>query len=180
MLECEEEMAVDGLRLAYGGLHYSGIPLMKTFEQNICWLQEMYEKSDDKKYLENALLHIKAYVRMGLCYRQYEEMFDQILNDLQVSRWSLGKPVEKQHMIRLTYSQVRSMIGKWKPSKDNTMKIGDVVDDIINKVSIQQKGIYFYRYIRGNDKEYLYELVVDEHESYFYDINNKRFYLFDI
>ena len=117
---------------------------------------------------------------MGLCYQQYEDVFDQILSVLKINRWTLGEPIEKQRLIRLTHSQVRSMIGKWQPCKANPMKIGEVVEDIINKVSSQDKGIYIYRYIRGKNKEDLYELVINEHESFFHDVNNKRFYLFDI
>lgn len=136
MLEREENMAVDAIRLAYGSLHYSEISLMETFEQ--------------------------------------------ILSALQINRWTLGEPLEKQRLIRLTCSQVRSIIGKWQPSKANPMKIGEVVEDIIDKVSRQDNGVYTYKYRRGKDKEHLYELVINEHESFFHDVINKRFYLFDI
>ena len=84
--------------------------------------------------------------------------------------------------IYLTRPQVRSMIGRWRPTKENPMSIHEVVDDIIAKVSGHQKGRYLYTYHRfaGSDDEIpdAYELIIEEQGSYFYDVSNFRFYTF--
>ena len=79
--------------------------------------------------------------------------------------------------IRLNRAQVRSMIGKWKPTKEHPMTIAELVDDIIYKVKTHCEGRYVYRYQRkkAEDAE-VYELVINKGECYFYDVKNFRFY----
>ncbi len=84
--------------------------------------------------------------------------------------------------MKLTKAQIRSMIGRWRPSRENPMTIGELVEDIIKKVKEHQTGRYIYRYCRsdctsGEDAE-IYELVVGREESYFYDVRKFRFYTF--
>ena len=84
--------------------------------------------------------------------------------------------------IKLTKSQVRGMIGRWRPSRDSPMTIGELVDDIIRKVKNHEEGRYIYQYHRTDvttkgDIE-VYELVINKDESYFYDVKKFRFYTF--
>ena len=79
-------------------------------------------------------------------------------------------------------SQVRGMIGRWRPSRDSPMTIGELVDDIIRKVKNHEEGRYIYQYHRTDvttkgDIE-VYELVINKDESYFYDVKKFRFYTF--
>ena len=84
--------------------------------------------------------------------------------------------------IKLTRSQVRGMIGRWRPSRDSPMTIGELVDDIIRKVKNHEEGRYIYQYHRTDvtTKEDIevYELVINKDESYFYDVKKFRFYTF--
>lgn len=60
------------------------------------------------------------------------------------------------------------MIVRWRPSKKNSMKIGEVVDDTITKVAQKEMGIYCYAYevaVHG----VCCELVIAEVEGDFYD-----------
>ena len=73
------------------------------------------------------------------------------------------------------------MIRKWMPSKKNPMTIMQVVDDIIDKVTNQRFGHYYYRYTRGqgdNTQEDIYELAINESECYFLDIKDFKIYTF--
>ena len=62
------------------------------------------------------------------------------------------------------------------------MTIQEVVDDILEKVSGHQIGRYLYTYHRFSVSDDTipdtYELIIEEEKSYFYDINNFRFYTF--
>ena len=45
--------------------------------------------------------------------------------------------------MKLTKAQIRSMIGRWRPSRENPMTIGELVEDIIKKVKEHQtEGIF--------------------------------------
>ena len=74
------------------------------------------------------------------------------------------------------------MIGKWKPSRDSPMTIGELVDDIIRKVREHQTGRYIYEYHRTDISSEagteIYELVINDGESYFHDVKRFRFYTF--
>lgn len=176
----QENLAVQAIELAYGSLHYSDISIEKTFEISITNLYELYEITEKKEYLNNALLHIRAYVRMGFRYDNYKKLFDNILELIGFDKDLLYKEsILRNKTVKLTRPQIRGMIGKWMPSASNKKKIGEVVDEIIEKVKAQDEGIYTYSYKRGNI-EYKYELVIFPEQCFFHDVRQRKYYFFDL
>ena len=160
-----------------------GISAKDTIERSLgnllCW----YHESGDKKYLALALQHIQAYTNMGFAIdgqnqtvRDILQEMDKTISDFYPRGIMAGK------RIRLNKTQVRSMIGKWKPSRDSPMTIGELVDDIIRKVREHQTGRYIYEYHRTDISSEagteIYELVINDGESYFHDVKRFRFYTF--
>ena len=83
-------------------------------------------------------------------------------------------------------SQVRRMIGKWMPSKDNPLTINQVVEDIIDKVVNKKEGVYYYSYKKSSrnkiediKRENLYKLIITKSECYFIDLHKLIVYLFE-
>ena len=164
----------------YGNLHYSDISTEKTFGLIINHLYEMYQITGEKEYLNNSLLHIKAFIRMGFHYGQYKDLIDDILKILGLTKDIFyKKETSFQKRIKLTRPQIRGMIGKWMPSASNPKKIGEVVDEIIEKVKAQDEGVYTYSYKRGNI-EYRYELIVSSEQCFFHDVRQRKYYFFDL
>ena len=124
-----------------------------------------------EKYLDKCVKSIQ-----NQTIRDIISILDQTIADFYPKDSLPGKRV------KLTKAQIRSMIGRWRPSRENPMTIGELVEDIIKKVKEHQTGRYIYRYCRsdctsGEDAE-IYELVVGREESYFYDVRKFRFYTF--
>lgn len=163
-------------------LQYKGISVQETVRMTLQNIMKWYQISEDERYLEMITIHLQAYVNMGHALNPEETQVRQALEllgrqaaDFRPSEPFLGKKV------RLTHSQVRSMLGKWRPTQQNPMTVNEVVEDIIRKVSEKQYGCYIYEYRRFAGKEVengnIYELIVGEEESYFYDVMNFRFYI---
>ena len=137
-------------------------------------------------YEQNLLLakqHMQAYVNMGFALNEQNQTIRDIISILdQTIADFYPKDSLPGKRVKLTKAQIRSMIGRWRPSRENPMTIGELVEDIIKKVKEHQTGRYIYRYCRsdctsGEDAE-IYELVVGREESYFYDVRKFRFYTF--
>lgn len=163
-----------------GSLNYRGISIKETLETSLFFLKQQYEFSKNKKYLELAVLYIQAYMSMGHVYEEEQEIFDDIVDELGKDNVLFTKSFMCGKKVKLSRGQVRSMIGRWMPSKKNPMKIGEVVDDIIKKVSKREYGRYYYEYTsakRGGENSFLYELVINEEESFFHDITNQKYYI---
>ena len=145
-------------------LQNQGITIRETVYKSLDKLLLWNKESENSKYLELALLHMQAYANMGFALDEENKTIREILK------------------IKLTKSQVRGMIGRWRPSRDSPMTIGELVDDIIRKVKNHEEGRYIYQYHRTDvttkgDIE-VYELVINKDESYFYDVKKFRFYTF--
>ena len=84
---------------------------------------------------------MQAYANMGFALDEENKTIREILKKTGKTRedffpkgYLLGK------RIKLTKSQVRGMIGRWRPSRDSPMTIGELVDDIIRKVKTMRKA----------------------------------------
>ena len=136
----------------------------RSLENLLCW----YHESGDKKYL--------AIDGQNQTVCDILQKMDKTVSDFYPRGIMAGK------RIRLNKTQVRSMIGKWKPSRDSPMTIGELVDDIIRKVREHQTGRYIYEYHRTDISSEagteIYELVINDGESYFHDVKRFRFYTF--
>lgn len=160
-----------------------GISIKETIENSLVHLWRWYQQSGEEKYLALAEQHMQAYVNMGFALDEKNQTICDILN---VTHQTIENFCPKGYLpgkrVKLTKTQVRSMIGRWKPSKTNPMTIGELVEDIIRKVKEHQAGRYIYHYCRtdcvSKEDAEIYELVVNEDESYFHDVRKFRFYTF--
>ena len=114
-------------------LQNQGITIRETVYKSLDKLLLWNKESENSKYLELALLHMQAYANMGFALDEENKTICEILKKTGKTRedffpkgYLLGK------RIKLTRSQVRGMIGRWRPSRDSPMTIGELVDDIIN------------------------------------------------
>lgn len=165
-------------------LHYAGIPVTKTVRLSLGQVMIWYTETLDGRYLELAELYMQAYVNLGYVLDDGQPEISKLLGLLGKTKKDFYPDAfALVRRVRLTRPQVRSMIGKWKPSKENPMTISQVVDDIIAKAAGHQEGRYVYVYNRkyaGADAEpELYELVIGKDTCYFYDVNNLRFYMLE-
>lgn len=157
------------------------ICLIYILDKSLDYLEQIFQSTNDMRAIDIALLQIKAYLYMGGNYADLSDKFDTVITlagesaEQILFRYSAKK-------IRLTRGAVRGLIGRWMPSKENPMKIQDVVDDIIMKVSLRKQGRYLYHYKRREAKieqaDY-YELVIEPNSAYFHDIGKMRYYVFD-
>lgn len=171
------------MMLSLQSLQNRGITIKETFHRSVRTLLLWYQQSENMEYLDLALLHVQAYANMGFALDDREDTVRVILEktgkkkeDFIPRGYLIGKK------IRLNKTQVRSMIGRWKPSRENPMTINEVIEEIIDRVKNHAEGRYIYQYSRASgstqEEPEVYELVINEEESYFYDVKNFRFYTF--
>lgn len=181
-IKSERKMQIEAIKLAVGTTPYIGFSISEVYEAAIERLKKYYEETIEIAYLEAALLHIHAYMEMGYDYEDKKDLFDYILNRLGLNRYSeFPKMYYVSKKVKLTKSQVRSMIQRW-PSSKKRMSIGEVVEDIIDRVKNKKIGIYYYNSNPTPDKNGttgdLYELVVGDTESHFHDIKRRKYFTF--
>lgn len=158
-----------------------GILLTDAVDKSLDYLTQIYHATNGRRVLDSALLQIKSFLYMGGNYVALCDKFDAVIKKMDISREQILFQYSAQK-VGLTRGQVRGMIGRWMPSKNNPMKIQDVVDDIIKKVSLHETGKYLYQYKRKDGKwEQLdqYELVIESDYAYFHDIGKMRYYVLE-
>lgn len=178
MQEKDTIQYIEAIKLACGSVQYKNISIKETFFDTVLQLLSYFENSNNKDYLEIALLHIQAYLEMGFPYEDGGDIFDSVLEKMKITKeFKFPKKFYKAKIIKLNKSQVRSMIKKWPASPRQTMKIDEVVNDIINKVQMKEMGIHYYKCAVIGD---LYELTINENELFFHDLRRGFFYSFEI
>ena len=176
MQNIDNKQYVEAIKLAVGSVQYKNLSVKETFFETIERLNFYYENSQNEKYLEVALLHMQAYLEMGFPYETGKELFDATLAKMGTKReLKFPKNFYASKEIKLNKSQVRSMIKKWASSPHQTMKIDEVVADIIKRVSNREIGIYYYECAVSKDR---YELTISEDEIFFHDLKRGIFYTF--
>lgn len=168
-------------------LHSKGILIQDTIQMSLVCLRDWYQMSRDSRYLELALLQMRACFELGISGERNIVLYNQICElanvDLEeVMKQGLGLA----ERVKPNKSQVRGMIGKWMPTKDNPMTINQVVEDIIDKVINRKEGDYYYCYKKSNRNtiddmkhEENYKLIITKTECYFIDLNKFFIYLFE-
>lgn len=176
------EEAIKAMMYTFSILHYCGESVESILLMSVENLQELYRLTGKRHFVEMAEWELLAYLSMGFHVPQNPmiEQFIQVRNIREkAQRTKCGKRVEANR------SQVRAMIGKWMPSRAMPITIGQVVDDIIEKVKIGKPGTWQYTYRRADSGkndiggEERYELVITDKESFFWDLKNYRFYIFE-
>ncbi len=183
MMEIKEgysrEEAVKSLMFTFAVLHYQGESIRKTLEFSVGFLKDMYERTHNPKLMELVELELTAFLLMGFPLPQDEEIRD-MMKKAEIREFAQSCRLGKR--VGVSKSQIRSLIGKWKPSKKCPMTKGDVVEDIIAKISRREIGTWRYTYQRAHTRKSEreeYELVITQEEMFFWDLNQFRFYTFD-
>lgn len=186
MIEVKPE-EVEGVKVAVRGLESRGISVKRTIIKSIDYMEEQYQISGNSEYLRAAVSRIQAYLELGFCYEDNREMSDKILMELGTNRQEqFPKRSYSARRVPLVRSQVRLLLGRWSNSAYCTMKVDQVVDDIICKVSKQQMGKYEY-HSNNNPKakraayssDRVFELYVEEEGSFLKDVQTNRYYTFE-
>lgn len=172
---------IEAIKMAASVSSRMGVDRERTLTLSIGHIIEFYENDSREEYLLAALLQIQAYLELGLDYRLHRELFDSVLEKYGLEKEEVfPKRFYKARKVRLNKSQVRGMIRKWSTSRKNELQIQQVVQDIIEKVENQERGVYYYHNHTspsGIDDD-LYELVIQEDECYFHDMKLERYYEF--
>ena len=174
----ESKETIAAIKLIIGSLPYQGISVINTMKKVMEYLCVYYEKTLEKKYLEIALIHMRAYIELGFVYDELKHPFDFVLKLAGVSKEEIYRNVsgENQSTKKVSKSEVRSMIRRWTSSKYHTKSKDEVVEDIIDKVERRLLGIYYYHSNQNPKSDDVYELVINEFESYFHDIKRNKYF----
>lgn len=166
-----------------------GLTVRGTVRKNLNWLKKWYSQEMDQEYLELALLQICALFGMGLIKKDDMTLYNEICSLADTSMEELLENctcISKR--VKVSRQGIYSLIGKWMPGKKNPMKKSDVVEDIMDKLINHRQGQYYYcyeRYYVGNkcpetEKKNMYKLVINQEESYFFDLKQFRIYIFEL
>lgn len=180
--EVSTEEAINAMKFMFSVLHYQGESVGSTLLISVERLVALYEESKNEHFRNLAEWEILACFSMGFPIPQ-NPVIQQFIQERGIrEKAQHGK---KGKAVSANRSQVRAMIGKWMPSKAMPMTIGQVVDDIIEKVRDRKPGTWQYTYKRADSgknrirSEERYELVITGEECFFWDLKNYRFYIFE-
>lgn len=173
------------IKIAVQNMESLGLVSKDILLKSIMWLKESYEKFQVTEYLEKAVWHIYAYLELGFPYEDGSDLFRVILEYLQLDIEEVF-PERKwlYKRVPLNKTNVRNLLGRWNPGL-HSMKISDVVEDILNKVSTMQEGEYLYnsgKVISQNQDQMLWEntfkLYIRHEDATFHDVINNKYYVF--
>lgn len=174
---------IAAVRLALQNMEHQEKDCKAILLGSIRWLREYYERTHDEDFLVKAVWHIYAYLDIGFLYEDGKEEFTRILDYLHTNAGEMDPPMKNHYKkVRISKMQICKLLGSWNP-KLQCMKIGEAVNDIIEKVTYGKVGEYTYycgKQIQEEKGEGLWEhtfrLYVREDESLFYDVRKNLYY----
>lgn len=172
---------VEAVKLALKVAMRKGVQAQETLMGSIRFLVECHRWSEDERYLLSAMVSLQAYMELGFPYGEYKAEFDELMEKLGTFReLQFAGQYFPVAVIPLTKARIKTAIGTWSASKYHTMPIGEVLEDIIGKVSTRQVGNYEYHSHLQEDsrKDRVFELLVNEEASYLHDVQRDQYYLF--
>lgn len=142
--------------------------------------------SKNQRYIELAALYLLVLSRLGMCSGSYALIYYDIIQKIGWSDDEIQQNrIFENKRIKANKTQVRAIIRKWMPSKENPQTITEVVDDILEKVKKQELGCYRYIYQKKNTSisdeskaRDVYVLVIEKDESYVLDLKSLKCYTF--
>lgn len=173
-----EREYIEGLKLSVRCYEYKNFSVRRVLEKSIDILLNFYKDTKEEIYLKKAKLHIICLLEMGFEYKG-NIAIKEVLNETEIKViCKLQKNNTKKY--KPTRGRIRSMIGVWNP-KYHTMPINNVVDDIISKVTNNERGIYRYSSKqRYKDIYDVYELVINDQGSFLCYLNKNIYYEFEV
>lgn len=178
----EDRLKIEAIKLSVVSTAYVGFCINEVFEETVKRLTQYYMETEDKRYLEVALLHIHAYVEMGFSYEQKNKLFDYVLKHLGKKKLiEFPQSSCKGNQVKLNKTQVKNLISRWPASRQRP-SLDEVVEDIIYKVKNKEVGVYYYDSNPTPGKEGtsgdLYQLFIGEKDIVFHDIKRRRYFTF--
>lgn len=183
-MKCSK-VEVEGIKLAVSRFYRTDAILCRDIlKESIRWLKERYEGMKDDKDLYKALCHIQAFAELGFPYDDVKEETAEIFDLLKVDE-EVKKEFRKHfcEKVIINKTRVNRLLGKWNPARQS-MHIGDAVNDIIQKVTEQEEGIYLYHCgkqivseVEGGLWEHTFRLQVQDGDAIFHNVNQNKYYL---
>ena len=153
--------------------------------ESIRWLKDRYIRLGEKEDLQKALLHIQAYGDLGFPYQDVETDLLEIFDSLGAKK-EVRKAFRKLfcETIVINKSVINRLLGSWNPARQS-MRIGDAVNDIIQKVTKKEERHLFVSLRKnslhrtGEDGlwEHTFRLRIQDGEAIFHNVNQNRYYL---
>lgn len=180
------EIQIEVIKLAVSNIEATQLSSKKVLIDSIVWLRESYEKFGDMKYLEKAIWHIYAYLELGYPYDEGDVEFQKILNISHLDKAEVFPNVKWGGMrIPLKKGNIRKILGRWNGAL-RSMKIDDVIEDIIKNVSEKKEGEYLYHCgkkmcddIYGGLWKHTFKLYISSQESILHNINENQYYMLE-
>ncbi len=141
----ETNVEVEGIKLAVSMFRKTDPKRCReVLLESIRWLKDRYIRLGEKEDLQKALLHIQAYGDLGFPYQDVETDLLEIFDSLGAKK-EVRKAFRKLfcETIVINKSVINRLLGSWNPARQS-MRIGDAVNDIIQKVTKKEEGTYLY------------------------------------
>ncbi|HIT91289.1 MAG TPA: hypothetical protein IAC41_12870 [Candidatus Merdenecus merdavium] len=74
-----QEQSIQGIKLAAGSVQYKKIPIQNTIIEAVSCSYSYFKDMGTLNYLEVAILHIQAYLKLGFSYEKRAGVFDKVL-----------------------------------------------------------------------------------------------------
>lgn len=181
----ETNVEVEGIKLAVSMFRKTDPKRCReVLLESIRWLKDRYIRLGEKEDLQKALLHIQAYGDLGFPYQDVETDLLEIFDSLGAKK-EVRKAFRKLfcETVVINKSVINRLLGSWNPARQS-MRIGDAVNDIIQKVTKKEEGTYLYhcgKQLAQNGEDGLWEhtfrLRIQDGEAIFHNVNQNRYYL---
>ena len=140
----ETNVEVEGIKLAVSMFRKTDPKRCReVLLESIRWLKDRYIRLGEKEDLQKALLHIQAYGDLGFPYQDVETDLLEIFDSLGAKK-EVRKAFRKLfcETIVINKSVINRLLGSWNPARQS-MRIGDAVNDIIQKVTKKRRRHLF-------------------------------------
>lgn len=176
---------VEAIKLSVKDLEKKNISSKEVLLKSIVYLQKNYLLNEKKEYLEKAVWHIYAYLELGFLYEDGKELFEKIFNYMGIRIGDIFPNKQwNSEIVILNKTNIRNILGRWNPVL-HSMKIEDVVRDILMKVLSKEVGEHLYYCGKIIDDtqdrtlwEHTFKLYVDFSEAFLLDVNKNKYYMF--
>ena len=96
---------IEAIKLAVNECEWLGVDKEELLIISIYRLYEFYKTEDDRVYLLGALLHLKAYLELGMEYEKNRKIFSLILDNYGVCYQEIFQEAEKMEWKNLKNSK---------------------------------------------------------------------------
>lgn len=177
---------VEVIKLATGNSESMGLRSKAVLLGSIVWLRKRYEQTGDEAYLRKAIMHIYAYLDIGYPYDEGKEEFQKIVEYLDMKEEDVF-PFKKWRIkkVPLRKGSIRNLLGRWSGPL-HSMKINDVVEDIIRNASESRTGEYTYHcgkeiVCERSEKLWMntFRLYVNNEKSILHNVNENKYYMLE-